>query len=121
MKDAIIIGFEAHGFTEFPPGVTPETIKNGLEGAIDELRARGQDGSICWIRNDSVKNAVDKVIQDLKKEEYRVVVIGAGIRIPKYFEFMEHVINAVHEYAPKSKIAFNQGPTTNIEAIDRWL
>lgn len=121
MKDAVIIGFDASGFTEFPPGVTPQTIVDGLEGAIKDLEKRGQSGDICWIQNASVTTAVEKVRKCLSEETYRVVVVGAGIRIAKYHDFLEHVINAVHELAPKSKIAFNQGPTTNIEAIDRWL
>jgi hypothetical protein len=53
---------------------------------------------------------------------YDCVVIGGGLRLPpKGLVLFEKVVNAVHETAPGSAIAFNTHPEDTAEAAGRWI
>lgn len=103
-----------------PPGLTPEIIQAGITRTLDDMAARGWQADACSVRPDAT--AVPQVVAALKAQAYDVVVIGGGLRIPPPALLMfEAILNAVHEHAPRARIAFNTRPEDSAEAAARWL
>lgn len=102
-----------------PPGTDAKKIAAGIELAKRELVARGWQADTCMISPD------DAGLSELSRRlaaPYDGVVIGAGLRVPpKSLYLFERVINAVHEAAPRARIAFNTEPQDTAEAAARWL
>lgn len=103
-----------------PPGFNAEKIQAGIDIAEATMTERGWDADICMIAPDDSGIAV--LAAKLVSLDYNCVVIGGGLRLPpKGLAFFEKVVNAVHQNAPKSAIAFNTRPEDTADAAERWI
>jgi len=102
------------------PGLTAEKLEAGLRADERKLNDLGYDASIAFIF--SGDTATEQLTQTLKQNTYDVVMIGAGVRKDDdHFLVFERLVNVVHEHAPRSRIAFNTGPTDSDAAVRRWI
>jgi hypothetical protein len=103
-----------------PPGMNAEKIRAGVAVAIKKFAERGWEADVGYIRPD--QTAGPTVERQLALKSYDCVVIGAGVRLPpRGLALFEAVLNAVHQAAPRAKIAFNTRPEDSAEAAARWL
>lgn len=124
MKKILITGMNPHtiDFTnpEIPEGLTIEIIEQGAKATLKKLISMGYDAELFLIESGATD--LKSFTKQLNKKSYDGVVIGNGIRsITANFILFEQIINAVHAYAPKSKIIFNTRPSNTDEAVKRWL
>jgi hypothetical protein len=107
----------------FPPDLTHEKIRAGLEAAQAELIAAGHRADFCFIQPDATAEATVQNCFDTHPP-YDAVVIGAGIRTPPNHLFLfENVLNTIHRHrgARFAGIAFNTRVGTTTEAAERAL
>ncbi len=102
----------------------PELTKEKLNMALDEARhtliSEGYEARWCFIN--SVETARETVSEELMKEEYNCVLIGAGVRLdPEAFLIFEELINVIHDFAPSCKICFNTNLSDIAESVKRWV
>lgn len=119
-KKVLMVGWhpDAVNYDKWP-GLTAEKLLAGLEADKSRLNSLGFDTRLGFIR--SAEAAVDDVVAALAAEDYDVVMIGAGVRRDDdHFLTFEALVNAVHQHAPKARIAFNTGPTDSDAAVMRW-
>jgi hypothetical protein len=124
MTRILVIGYapEAVDFSDpaIPEGVTPEIIANGIEKDGQKMRDMGWESHPLFIRPN--KDVRQCILSHLATNTYDVIVIGGGVRMTtKFVPVCEQVVNAIREGAPKTPIAFNEGPDTSSEAAKRWL
>lgn len=101
------------------PQLSPAKLESAFTEIIDELTTEGYDA--FWCLTDQGETARDVVTNALKNNSPDIVVVGAGVRTdPDLFGLFETVVNLIHEYAPKARIAFNQLPYDTVEAVKRW-
>lgn len=56
----------------------------------------------------------------LRTHRYDAVIVGSGLRlIPDQTAVFEAVVNTIRTLAPATPMLFNEGPGTNIEALER--
>ncbi|KAA8492253.1 hypothetical protein FVE85_3691 [Porphyridium purpureum] len=102
------------------PGLTPEILEKVLLADQAQLVEMGYDAE--WAFLETPETAEDMVVTALQAKDYDVVLVGAGLRTSEEnFMTFERLINAIHEYAPRAKIAFNTNPKDTAEAVQRWL
>lgn len=102
------------------PGLTAEKLDAALRADETRLNEQGYEASIDFLYDGDT--ATDQITQTLKENTYDVVLIGAGVRKDDdHFLVFEKLVNIVHEHAPKSRIAFNTGPTDSDAAVRRWV
>ena len=102
------------------PGMTAEKVYAGVEVALKQMRERGWQADVCYIRPD--ETAGPMVERQLASASYSCVVIGGGVRLPRRsLAVFEAVINAIHKAAPAAAIAFNTRPDDSADAAARWL
>lgn len=103
-----------------PPGTNAEKIHAGIGIAMNQMAERGWRADLCLVTPD--QSASGMVETQLKTVGYDCIVIGGGIRVPpKSLALFESLLNAVHEFAPRSRIAFNTRPEDTAEAASRWI
>lgn len=123
MPRVLLIGLEPEAVDtsdpDLPPGITHEKIAAGIATALATMRERGWHGAFCSLLPD---DSAAETIRTTLAERWDCIVIGAGIRVPsKGLDLFERVINAVHEGAPGTPIAFNTNPENTADAAARWL
>lgn len=75
---------------------------------------------MCW--TDFGETAIEVIKKQLTEQQFDCVLIGAGIRKPESnFIFFEKAINAIHEFAPQTKICFNTNPMDTVASVQRWI
>jgi hypothetical protein len=115
-EDPATIDFSA---PDAPKGVTPEIIREGLNGSRDRLNAQGYEAHILWTRGDE---AGAQTRAALSVRSYEVIVIGAGLRtLPKMAAQFETIIDVIISQAPQAKLAFNSKPSDSDAAALRHL
>ena len=124
MKRVLLVGYdpETVDFADpaLPPGMNAAKIFAGVELTLTQMRARGWEAEVCYIRPDAT--AGPAVERALAAKAYDCVVIGAGVRLPpKSLVLFEAVVNAIHRAAPGAAIAFNTRPDDSADAAGRWL
>ena len=124
MPRVLLLGYDpqAVDFSDpaLPPGMTAEKVYAGIEAALKQMRERGWQADVCYIRPD--ETAGPTVERQLASASFSCVVIGAGVRLPpRRLTVFEAVINAVHKAAPAAAIAFNSRPEDSADAAERWL
>ena len=125
-KSVTIVGIDPQ-FLNLPadalgidPNLTAESILAGLERSANHLRQLGHTASI--VLTDLGETAAETLTAALRETPADVVVIGAGVRIPaKNTVLLEHLVNAVIEVSPTSRLAFNVAPDDSEVAAERWL
>ena len=101
------------------PGLTAEKLERSLTADVQKLKDQGYDASIGFIHDGD--SGTRQLTELLNENEFDVVMIGAGVRKDDdHFLTFEKLMNIVHEHAPRSRIAFNTGPTDSDAAIKRW-
>jgi hypothetical protein len=124
MTRVLLVGYdpEAVDFSNpaLPPGMSVEKIRVGVALALKQMKERGWEGDVCYIRPDGT--AGQMVERYLASANYACIVIGAGVRLPpQSLAVFEAVVNAVHKAAPAAVIAFNTRPEDTADAAARWL
>ena len=103
-----------------PPGMTVEKVRAGIAVALKGFAEHGWESDLCFIRPD--ETAGPTVRRQLGSTRYDCVVIGAGVRLPpRGLALFEAVVNAVHQAAPGTAIAFNTRPDDSADAAARAL
>lgn len=103
-----------------PPGTNEIIVKKGLDKALVDLRRKGIDADLALTTTSEA--AGEEVAAALQGKGYDVIVVGAGLRVvPKMTSTFEAVMNAVHEFAPGSRLAFNLSPDDSAVAAERQL
>jgi len=121
-KTVLIIGmdpntvdFSKEGFIK---GLTPQKVVAQTEAERKRLAELGYNTELGLI--DANTQNLEHLSLTLENKKFDVIMIGAGIRnVPSNFILFEKVINIVHQFAPKSKIAFNTNPMDTLAAIQR--
>ena len=104
-----------------PPGMSAEVVTAGLARAKASLEAQGFTVDMLQVLPD-LASAQAAIVAQLTGRDYAVVVIGAGVRNPPpSLPLFETVLNAVHEHAPRARIAFNTRPDDSDVAAVRWV
>ena len=104
-----------------PPGMSAEVVTAGLARAKASLEAQGFAVDMLQVLPD-LAAAQAAIVAQLTGRDYAVVVIGAGVRNPPpSLPLFETVLNAVHEHAPRARIAFNTRPDDSDVAAVRWV
>lgn len=117
--DPTLVDFQATQF-EGAPDLSHEKVAATIKLAVQELTALGLEIVKCTI--DLGETAVEVLRQKLAQQQYQIIILGAGIRVPNSnFLLFENLINCIHEYAPQSKICFNTNPSDTTAAVKRWL
>ncbi len=124
MTRVLLVGYEPESadFSNpaLPPGMTVEKIRAGVALALKQMKERGWEGDVCYIRPDGT--AGQTVERHLASADYDCVVIGAGVRLPpQSLAVFETVVNAIHRAAPTATIAFTTRPEDSADAAARWL
>jgi hypothetical protein len=124
MPRVLLLGYDPHAvdFSDpaLPPGMTAEKVYAGIEAALKQMRERGWQADVCYIRPD--ETAGPTVERQSASASFSCVVIGAGVRLPpRRLTVFEAVINAVHKAAPAAAIAFNSRLEDSADAAERWL
>ncbi|KAI9025669.1 hypothetical protein DFJ74DRAFT_604912 [Hyaloraphidium curvatum] len=102
------------------PGLTPEKIAEQVRQAREELTALGYPTTSFFLELDD--GDWTRLKETLAGTDWKAILVGAGVRLPPpNLELFEKVINVVHEYAPKAKIAFNTTPADTAQAAKRVL
>ena len=103
-----------------PPGLDAGKIQAALDAEQDRLRAGGYDADL--LLTDLGETAAAVVVARLREKDYHCIVISAGMRVPpRNFELFEMLVDTIHKHAPATRIAFNTGPDTSLEAARRRL
>jgi hypothetical protein len=120
-KRVLAIGLDPDyaDFTDLP-GLTPAVVRAYIDAQIEEMRALGYEVESCLVgAGEQAHLAVESV---LRSRTFDCVVIGNGLRTPPaQLLLLERIINAVHELARDSRIAFNTKPSDTAEAARRWV
>jgi hypothetical protein len=99
------------------PPPSQADILAGVEQATAHLKALGFQITNCMIAGE---NAEAEARAALRAGEYDIVVVGAGLRLrTDMFFLFERILNAVHELAPKARIALHTTPVDFDEAVIR--
>jgi hypothetical protein len=120
-KRVLAIGLDP-AYADFAamPGLTPEVVRAYIDAQIEAMRAQGYRVESCLV--DTGADAHLKVEETLRSGAFDCVVIGNGLRTPPdQLLLFERIVNAVHELAPRSRIAFNSKPSDTLEAARRWI
>jgi hypothetical protein len=116
--DPFLIDFTSPEFAAFP-GLTAEKVAAGINNSMVQLSELGYEAEVCW--TDFGETAETVVKTHLKKNQFDIVLIGAGIRIPpSNFFLFEKLVNTIHENAPNTKLCFNTNPMDTVNAVQRW-
>ncbi|MBA2402335.1 MAG: hypothetical protein H0V72_27300 [Bradyrhizobium sp.] len=102
------------------PGLTPDLVRNFIEGQIERLRALGYDAESCLINLGETAEAV--TVAAFTSRHLDCVVIGAGLREPaERLLLFERIINLVLIHVPHVRICFNTTPADTAEAVQHWI
>jgi hypothetical protein len=124
MTRVLLVGLqpEAVDYSDpaLPPGMNAMKIQAGIDAGLKQMTDRGWQADACLIQPDAT--AGPAVERQLGLTTYDCVVIGAGVRLPpKSLLLFEAIVNAVHEAAPDTSIAFNTTPQDSADAAARWV
>jgi hypothetical protein len=123
-KSVLVVGLDPRliDFTQpgYPPGMDAAKVFAGIKSSEEELTRLGYSVQTCMTDFGETAEAV--VLDDLKKQQWDCIMIGAGVRtVPSNFLLFEKLVNVVHEHAPQAKICFNQLPADIGESVKRWV
>jgi len=116
--DPFLVDYQATKF-EGSPDLDPEKVAVAIKLSVQELTALGFEIDKCTILQ--LDTAIAVLQQQLSNNQYKIILVGAGIRMPNsHFLMFEKIINCIFEHAPQSKICFNTNPSDTTAAIKRW-
>lgn len=120
-KKVLLVGLRSDSVDyEKWPELSPKKLERAFEEVAAELEAAGYDAR--WSLTDRGETAEQQVRDDLAATRPDLVMIGAGVRKDDdHFLLFERLVNAVHEHAPRARIAFNALPYDTLDAVRRWV
>jgi hypothetical protein len=120
-KSVLAIGLDP-AYADFTalPGLNAAVVRAYIDAQIEGMRASGYAVESCLVGTDDRAHLA--VEEALRAKTFDCVVIGNGLRTPAaQFLLFERILNAVHELAPQSRIAFNTNPADTMDAVRRWI
>lgn len=124
-KKVLLLGIDPQfiDYNKLPPaapGRTPEEIRKTSGEVTQKLEGMGYEVYNCIV---DAGETAEKVLSDLlEAEKFNCIMVGGGIRgILQHNLLFERLINIIHKKAIDSKICFNTGPETTVEAVMRWI
>jgi len=115
--DPTLIDFAQPGY---PPDMDAAKVFASIKSSEEQLTRLGYRVQTCMTDFGETAEAV--VRDDLKRQQWDCVMIGAGVRtVPSNFLLFEKLVNVVHEHARQAKICFNQLPADIGESVKRWV
>lgn len=120
-KRVLLVGWHPDGVDYAKwPDLTSEKLARGLEAERSHLQDLGIDARWHLVRD--AETGARELAEELGKETFDVVLIGAGVRKDDdHFLVFEALVNIIHEHAPRARIAFNTNPSDTADAIQRWI
>lgn len=101
-----------------PPEERPKLVKR-LSELQERMRGAGYNYEIVYA---SPEGGLDDFKRKLRTEPCDGVLIGGGVAgNPGLSYFMEQIIDAAHEAAPKAKIMFYNHATDVRTIVERWF
>lgn len=119
-KRVLMVGWHpsAVDFSRWP-GLTAEKLLASLNADKEKIAENGHEVTLAFIH--TADSAAGDLQSLLEQGTYDIVMIGAGVRrVDEHFLVFERLVNVVHEFAPKARIAFNTRPEDSADAIERW-
>jgi len=106
--------------------VVPVEDRENLRKRLDELQARmraaGYDYEILCVSPDGGEFGVAEFKQRLRTRPCDGVLLGGGVvGNPEMSYFMEQIVNATHEAAPRAKIMFHSHAVDVLTTVERWF
>lgn len=103
------------------PQLDEATLTARIAAGETALREAGFDLVSCQLPADP-DAAEAKLRECLAGREFRVAMIGAGVRMaPEHTLLFERLINVTSELVPGIRFCFNTSPETTIDALRRWV
>ncbi|MGW6422820.1 hypothetical protein ACWF82_09100 [Nocardia sp. NPDC055053] len=103
------------------PQLDETTLTARIIAGETALREAGFDLVSCQLPADP-DAAEAKLRECLAGKEFRVAMIGAGVRMaPEHTVLFERLINVTAELVPGIRFCFNTSPETTIDALRRWV
>jgi len=94
-------------------------IRKRLNDLTDRMRASGYDYEVVSIHPEG---GIEQLKELLRARACDGVLIGGGVvGDPAMSYFMEQIVNATHEVAPKAKIMFYSHSTDVQDTVARWF
>lgn len=101
-------------------GYTSEQIQTAVTASYASLPAAGYLLEGFFIETTDLDATLEQWKQKLQEKKWEAVMFGWGLRgMPKETITFEAMMNAVREYAPQAKFAFNTSPDTTLDALKR--
>jgi hypothetical protein len=124
-KKVLLLGIDPQfiDYSKLPPaapGRTPGQIRKTSVEVTQKLEGMGYEVHNCIV---DAGATAGKVLSDLlETEKFECIMVGGGIRgILQHNLLFEKLMNIIHRKAVDSKICFNTGPETTVEAVLRWV
>jgi hypothetical protein len=103
------------------PGLDEATLTARIAVGMEALREAGFDLVSCQLPADP-DEAEKKVRECVATGKFRVVMIGAGLRMaPEHTLLFERLVNLLNQLVPGIVFCFNTSPETTIDALRRWV
>jgi len=94
-------------------------IRKRLDDLTERMRAAGYEYEVVSIHPDGGIEGLKKL---LRARGCDGVLIGGGVvGDPAMSYFMEQIVNATHEVAPRAKIMFYSHSSDVRETVERWF
>ena len=108
-------------YSKLPAGVDAAYIRQGLDKALDDMKARGWNVRMCLISPDP-DAALAAFRQMLAAGAVDVILFGGGLRMPpERVELFEALINEARRSAPHARFAFDNDPHEGADAVARQV
>ena len=119
-KSVLALGLDPT-FVDFSalPNLTPDLVRAFIDSQLERVRQNGYEVVSCLVDLGETAEAV--TAKQLDSKSFDCVMIGAGLRDPKYLLLFERLLNLVHTKAPGAQVCFNTKPADTLEAIQRWI
>lgn len=104
------------------PGYDPSEIHRLSVIAKDNLVAAGFAAKWCYLDITNGGSPLEVLTAELVANQFDCILVGAGLRKrPDKLLLFESLINAVHQFAPNSKICFNEDVHDTETAVQRMF
>lgn len=119
----LLIGVDTSKITNHSiPGYDPAEIHRLSVIAKDKLVSAGFDAKWCYLDILPGGCPLEVLTAELTANQFDCILVGAGLRKrPDKLLLFESLINAVHQFAPNSKICFNEDVHDTEIAVKRMF
>ena len=106
-------------YSKTPDGVDEAYIRQGIDKALVDMKARGWDARMCIVSPD-VNAALATFREMVAAEPVDVLLMGGGLRMPPgRVELFEALMNEARRSAPNARLAFDNDPHEGADAVAR--